>query len=179
MLRFATVAIIGALSAAAATTTAQALIAFARAQTPATANAPLRPAQALAISPQPAPAVGSPGQVIKSPDGHFWAEGEVDGHQVRFLVDTGASAVALTQDDAMRLGLSPQSLAYTYQVNTASGVTRAARVTLDSISVGGAEVHDVDAYVIENGLPTSLLGMTYLGRLSQFEATQTALVLRP
>ena len=123
--------------------------------------------------------MGSDAQVSKGPDGHFWADGQVDGHAVRFLVDTGASAVALTPDDAQRLGLEPHSRAYTYQVNTASGVARAARVTLEDVRVAGAEVHGVEAYVIAPGLPTSLLGMTYLGRLTQFEATQTALILRP
>ena len=60
-------------------------------------------------------------------------------------------------------------------MTTANGVARAARVKLDEVSVSGAEVRDVDAYVIESGLSTSLLGMTYLGRLSRFEATQTSL----
>ena len=87
--------------------------------------------------------------------------------------------MALTPEDAERLGLEPHSLSYTYQVNTASGIARAARVTLDDVSIAGADVRNVDAYVIETGLPTSLLGMTYLGRLSQFEATQSSLTLRP
>jgi aspartyl protease family protein len=85
----------------------------------------------------------------------------------------------LTQDDARRLGIEPQSLEYNAKVMTAAGPARAARVKLDSISVGEAQIRDVDALVIENGLNTSLLGMTYLGRLSQFEATQTAMIFRP
>jgi aspartyl protease family protein len=172
MLRLAAVAVIGAVSAGAAS---QAVLALDHASR----EAPLRPAESVAVAPQAAPAGGDTASVVKAADGHYWAEANVDGHEVRFLVDTGASAVALTPDDAERLGFSPQSLAYTYQVSTAGGVTRAARVKLDDVSVAGAEVHDVDAYVIESGLPTSLLGMTYLGRLSQFEATQTALILRP
>lgn len=177
MLRLAGVAIIGAVSAAAA---AHAMLAFdhARASAPA-----LRPAQTAGASADLAmagpPAQGDAAQVAKAADGHYWAEAEVDGHAIRFLVDTGASAVALTPDDALRLGLSPRSLAYTYQITTANGPTLAAKVRLDSISVAGAEVRDVDAFVIENGLSTSLLGMTYLGRLSQFEATPSSLILRP
>jgi aspartyl protease family protein len=62
---------------------------------------------------------------------------------------------------------------------TANGPARAAKVKLDSIAVGAAQVRDVDALVIEDGLGTSLLGMTYLGRLSQFEATQTSMIFRP
>ncbi len=127
----------------------------------------------------PAPATGGDAQVLKRDDGHYWAEANVDGSAVTFLVDTGASAVALTSQDAQRLGLSPASLDYNYKVNTASGEARAAKVKLASISVSGAEVRDVDAFVIENGLQTSLLGMSYLGRLSRFEATPQALILHP
>jgi len=61
---------------------------------------------------------------------------------------------------------------------TANGPARAAAVKLGLVSVGRAEVTDVQAYVIDKGLETSLLGMSYLGRLSKFEATQDALVLR-
>jgi aspartyl protease family protein len=117
--------------------------------------------------------------ILKSPDGHFWADGEVNGHSVRFLVDTGATAVALTPDDAARLGVDPADLHYSYRVVTAGGQIRAASIRLSSITVAGARLNDVDALVIEKGLDTSLLGMTYLGRLSRFEATRGALVLLP
>ena len=186
MLRLVATAAIGALSAAAA---AQGVLVLDHA----THGAPLRPAESAAPAQSPVqeqvaqvapaqplpPAVGGEAQVTKAADGHYWAEGQVNGVNVRFLVDTGASAVALTPDDARKLGFEPQGLGYTYQVTTANGVARAARVKLDEVSVSGAEVRDVDAYVIENGLSTSLLGMTYLGRLSLFEATPTELVLRP
>jgi len=132
-----------------------------------------------APKPAPMPATGGDAQVLKGEDGHYWAQANVDGSAVTFLVDTGASAVALKPEDAQRLGLSPASLEYNYKVTTASGEARAAKVKLASISVSGAEVRDVDAYVIENGLQTSLLGMTYLGRLSRFEATPQALILHP
>jgi len=143
----------------------------------------IAPAQAVAMqavpTSPPAGAIGAPASVIKAADGHYWAEATVNGQSVHFLVDTGASAVALTLDDARRLGFEPRDLNYTYQVTTAAGQVRAAKVNLANVSVAGAEVQNVDALVIEKGLQTSLLGMTYLGRLSQFEATQTALILRP
>ena len=146
----------------------------------------------LAVSPQPAPTAAvmtlSPptpapiesgeASIAKSADGHFWADATVDGHQVRFLVDTGSTAVALTADDARDLGIDPDSLDYQYTVMTANGPARAAAVKLGLVSVGRAEVTDVQAYVIDKGLETSLLGMSYLGRLSKFEATPDALVLR-
>jgi aspartyl protease family protein len=130
-------------------------------------------------------AVGAPtgahaSQAIpKASDGHFWADGEVNGRTVRFLVDTGATAVALTPSDAQRLGIEPADLHYAYKVVTAGGQIRAASVRLASITVAGARLENIDALVIEKGLDTSLLGMTYLGRLSRFEATRGALVLQP
>ena len=77
------------------------------------------------------------------------------------------------------LGIDPNGLNYTYKVATANGQARAAQVKLDSVSVAGAVVNNVDAFVLDHGLETSLLGMTYLGRLSRFEASQNALILRP
>ena len=176
MLRLAAIAVIGAVSAAAS---AEAVIALTRDHP----NPPLRQAEAAAApAPAPsdaAPATGQAAWIDKSEDGHYWAEAAVNGEEVRFLVDTGASAVALTPEDAQRLGFDPSNLNYAFTVNTASGQARAAEVNLSSVMVAGAEVDNVQAYVIESGLKTSLLGMTYLGRLSQFEATKTSLILRP
>ncbi len=122
---------------------------------------------------------GRVAQVAKADDGHFWAEAEVNGAPVRFLVDTGATAVALTPGDAQRLGLDTRRMKYDLSVGTAAGQARAARVTLATVSVNGARLDDVDALVIEKGLDASLLGMTYLGRLSGFQATRQALFLTP
>ncbi|HEY3815078.1 MAG TPA: TIGR02281 family clan AA aspartic protease [Caulobacteraceae bacterium] len=121
----------------------------------------------------------STAEVTKAADGHFWAEAEVNGHSVRFLVDTGATDVALTGDDARRLGIDLSTLTFDRSVSTAAGMSKAAKVDLDYVSVAGARVDHVSALVLTNGLQTSLLGMTYLGRLSKFEASQNALILRP
>jgi len=126
-----------------------------------------------------APAAAGAGAVPKASDGHYWADGEVDGAPVRFLVDTGATAVALTPKDAQRLGIDLSRLRYGSSVVTAGGRTRAAPVKLASVTVAGAKLRDVDALVIENGLDASLLGMSYLGRLSSFQATRQALFLHP
>jgi len=136
----------------------------------------------VAASAVPAGSAGTPGEdgsasIAKSGDGHFWADAEVDGHPIHFLIDTGATAVALTAADARNLGIDPDGLTYSYTVMTANGPGRAARVKLGVVSVGNAQVSDVDAFVIDKGLQTSLLGMTYLGRLSKFEASQDAMVL--
>lgn len=139
------------------------------------------PASAPFAAAPPAPAAASATQaaVRKSADGHFWAEATVNGAHVRFLVDTGATTVALTETDARRLGLDPAALDYSTAVRTAAGETRAAQVKLASVSVAGARVNDVEALVVRDGLTASLLGMSYLGRLSRFEASQSALVLKP
>ena len=125
------------------------------------------------------PAQGGVAQVLKAADGHYWAEANIDGRAIHVLVDTGASVVALTREDALRLGLKLRAEDFTRTVQTASGPARAAAVTLKSIAVADAEVEDVEALVVEKGLAQSLLGMSFLGRLSSFEATPVGLTLRP
>ena len=173
MIKLAAMALIGAVSAVGA---AQAVVSL----DPTTRSDGLRTAVAHFVpEPQPAPAEGGAASIAKASDGHYWAQGTVNGSSVRFLVDTGASAVALTAADAQRLGFDPAKLDYAYKVMTANGEARAAAVKLASVSVAGAKLADVDALVLEKGLDASLLGMTYLGRLSSFQATRTALILQP
>ena len=135
--------------------------------------------QAQAATPAYAPATGSAAQVLRASDGHYWAEADIDGHAVRLMVDTGASVVALTRADAARLGLRLAADDFTAEVSTASGAVRAAPVRLQAVAVAGARVEAVEALVVEQGLPHSLLGMSYLGRLSAFSATPSGLTLLP
>lgn len=165
MLKFVTIAIVGALSAVGA---AKAVVSL----------DDLRQPDLRGSAPATASTDDGAAQIVKGPDGHFWAEAKVDGRAIRFLIDTGATTVALSQTDAQRLGIDVRKLDYRYTVMTASGQARAASVKLASVAVAGAQVRDVDAMVIEHGLDTSLLGMSYLGRLSSFQATPRALVLR-
>jgi aspartyl protease family protein len=137
------------------------------------AAAPATDSAAQAASP------GAAMAIAKASDGHYWAEGLVNGSHIRFLVDTGATAVALTPADAERLGFDPAKLTYGYKVTTAAGEARAAAVKLAEVNVAGARVENVQALVIEKGLDASLLGMTYLGRLASFQATRSALILQP
>ena len=172
MIKLAAMALIGAVSAVGA---AQAVVSL-----DPTAHADgLRAAMAVVKPPAPVAASGGAASIAKASDGHYWAQGDVNGASVRFLVDTGASAVALTATDAQRLGFDPGKLNYAYKVMTANGEARAAAVKLASVSVAGARLADVDALVLDKGLDASLLGMTYLGRLSSFQATRTALILQP
>jgi len=172
MLRIALIALAGAVTTVGAAQAVVTLSPFARAR-PAEPTAMVAKVEPLPATPETAASIS------KGPDGHFWAQADVNGRSVRFLVDTGATAVALTAADAQRLGYTLKDLDYAYTVTTANGQARAAAVKLASVSVSGARVANVDALVIEKGLDTSLLGMTYLGRLSRFEATRQALILRP
>ncbi len=135
------------------------------------------PAERSADAASPVNAAGATA-LRKADDGHFWAEASVDGSRVRFLVDTGASVVALTPQDAKRIGVDEDELAYTQPIDTANGRVMAAHLMLKRVSVGGIEKRDVRAVVVPAGLSHSLLGMSYLGQLSRMEATPDALILR-
>ncbi len=111
-------------------------------------------------------------------DGQFWTEATVNNGYVKFLVDTGASSVALTPEDARKAGIRLDQLDYNIPISTAGGENVAASVTLKSISVGPVTIRNVRALVVPEGLSTSLLGMTYLGELQRVEATPDALILR-
>lgn len=97
---------------------------------------------------------------------HYWVAGSVNGQSVQFLVDTGATSVALNDAHAKRLGLDYRVIGRPLQVNTASGVTRGWRVMLDRVKVGDLEVLGVEAVVLEGGAPhEALLGMSFLSRV--------------
>lgn len=110
--------------------------------------------------------------------GHFLADAKVDGTHVRFLVDTGASHVALTPFDAQRLGYDLNELDYRVPYQTANGVAYAAPVTLEEISIGSVTVRNVRASVSQDGLSQSLLGMSFLGELTAVELSGDRLILR-
>lgn len=111
-------------------------------------------------------------------DGHWRADSRVNGRKIELLVDTGATMVVLTQEDARAAGFDVRRLNYSARVRTASGVARAAEVKLERVQVGTVRVRDVDALVIERGLTTSLLGMSFLSRLEQFQVRGQTLRLQ-
>jgi len=110
--------------------------------------------------------------------GHFVVEARVNGTPIRFLVDTGASEVVLTPADARRIGLNPNALSYTQRYRTANGIGWGAPVRLKRIAVGPIEVEDVRASVNKAEMAGSLLGMTFLERLSGYEVRDGVLTLR-
>ncbi len=103
-------------------------------------------------------------ELPRAQDGHYYLTLDVDGADVRFLVDTGATGIVLSDEDARRIGLDPAALNYLGVASTANGDVRTARVVLDRIDLGGITDRDVPAFVNEGELNTSLLGMSYLGR---------------
>ncbi len=96
--------------------------------------------------------------------GHHLADGQINGQAIRFVVDTGASLVALSSSDAQRMGINYLGGQQT-RMSTANGIARAWRVKLDSVSVGSITLNGVDAVVMENIAMPALLGMSFLNRM--------------
>jgi aspartyl protease family protein len=133
-------------------------------------------------APMSPPAQQSAGQntmaVPRDRNGHFSVTAGIGGRRVDFLVDTGASVIALTKQDADRLGIKPDPRDFTAQMQTANGIVRAAKVRLAAVDIGPLTVHDVTAVVMPQGaLAQNLLGMSFLSRLRRFEFRTGQLVM--
>lgn len=111
-------------------------------------------------------------------DGHFYATLEVNGSNLRFLVDTGASDIVLSKRDAQRAGIETDQLDFFGSASTANGTVRIAPVRLESVRLGDFEDQNVRATVNGGELDISLLGMSYLDRYSGFEVNGDQLLLR-
>ena len=123
--------------------------------------------------------LGSLVEIKASRNGHFSAEAEINGRGIPVMVDTGATMVALSYEDAERAGIFLSRGDFTQAVSTANGIARIAPVTLDRVSIGDITVRNVPAAVAEPGrLKTSLLGMSFLSRLSRFDMRSGVLVLQ-
>ncbi|MGB0906720.1 MAG: retropepsin-like aspartic protease family protein [Maricaulaceae bacterium] len=110
-------------------------------------------------------------------DGQFWVDSQVNNRPVNFLVDTGASSVALNIEDAERVGVNVKQLNYNVPVATAGGKVMAAYTTLGSVKVGTIDIKNVKALIVPTDMKTSLLGMSYLGQIRKIEVTPHALIL--
>jgi aspartyl protease family protein len=111
--------------------------------------------------------------------GQFFVEAMIDGSHVQLVADTGATLVALTAEDAQRIGIDHSELDFRYRHRTANGVARAAHVILGEIAIGPVTVNNVRASVSEPGLlHMSLLGMSFLSQLSSFHIRGDQLVLK-
>jgi aspartyl protease family protein len=134
-----------------------------------------RPAAALQ---NPTPADSRSVIVSRDGRGHFQLNARVDGRRLSFMVDTGASVIALTADDAATLGIHPAASEFTALVSTANGTVRAAPIELDRVEIDDITVRNVAAMVLPDGaLRDNLLGMSFLSRLHRWEFAGGKLVL--
>jgi len=124
------------------------------------------------------PASGRSISISRDGRGHFQAEGRIEGQRVGFMIDTGASVVALNETSAARFGLRPLRTEYNSIVSTANGTIKAARARIAMLDVGGLVVRDVDAMVLpDEALSENLLGLSFLSRLKRFEYANGQMVL--
>ncbi len=130
---------------------------------------------------QSGPAASSSRQsatLTADPRGHFVVDGQINGGAVRFLVDTGATAVSLSSADATRLGIDYRKGQPGF-MGTANGTVVAYRVKLDTVRVGDIVANNVDAAVLEgNPMQFVLLGMSFLNRMEMKREGQTMVLIR-
>lgn len=133
----------------------------------------------LSVEPQPTNSARRMATIRSRPDGHYWTRALVNKKStVEFMVDTGASVVALTYKDAQKMGLRPDKLDYRWEIRTAGGVTMGASVKIDSIQINQVHVKNVDAMVLRSDLQQSLLGMSFLRELYSYEFRGDRLLIR-
>ena len=125
------------------------------------------------------PAAGPVSELVlkAGPYGHFLVDATVNGETLRFMVDTGASSIYLTPEDAARLGWPAQRLDFSERYDTAAGEVRAAPVTLRNLRIGQLELYDLPASVGEASGSLSLLGMSFLKRFESYEVRGDTLIL--
>jgi len=145
--------------------------------TPAPASATTASSK-LARLEMPMQASGRSLNIARDSRGHFQVDGRIDGQRIAFMVDTGASVVALNETAAARFGLRPSPGEYKATVSTANGTVKAARARLAMVDLGGIIVRDVDAMVLpDEALSENLLGLSFLSKLKRFEYANGQMVL--
>ena len=113
----------------------------------------------------------------RSADGHFYADVEVNGQRINFLVDTGASVIALSRDDARRAGLAPSISMPEVVGEGASGEVRGEVVSLDRVALGSTTASDLPAIVLDSG-SQSLLGQSFLSSFDSVEIRDDRMILQ-
>lgn len=128
----------------------------------------------------PAPARSGPGEVRlgRAGDSHFYVDADVDGTNIRMMVDSGASLVALTRRDAEAIGINVDDLPIAGMARTAGGDVPMRRLILDSVDIDGIEVRRVEAAVVDADMGVSLLGQSYLAKLEAVNVEGDTMTLR-
>ncbi|MFO1128985.1 MAG: TIGR02281 family clan AA aspartic protease [Rhodospirillales bacterium] len=116
-------------------------------------------------------------RIAAAANGHYFVDAEIDGTPVHFVVDTGATVVALNLVDADKLGIEPRERDFSETHQTANGLVRVAPVTLPEVRIGHIRLRNVDAVVNTRMRGPSLLGMSFLGRLGGFRVERGELIL--
>jgi len=116
-------------------------------------------------------------EVPRGTDGHYHLVLGLNQIPVEFVVDTGATGIVLTQQDAARIGIDPETLVYGGTANTANGVVNTARARVNQMQLGDLTDHDVTVYVNQGPMDGSLLGMDYLQRFTRIEISDGKLIL--
>ncbi|GGG59309.1 aspartyl protease [Salipiger pallidus] len=116
-------------------------------------------------------------ELPRARDGHYYVSLDINGSATRFVVDTGASGMVLTREDAARAGIDLGALPFHGSASTANGMVRTAPVVLDEVALGPFTDRNVRAYVNEGDMHGSLLGMSYLQRFSRLEIANGRLIL--
>jgi len=116
-------------------------------------------------------------EVPRAFDGHYYLTLQADGTEVQFVVDTGATDIVLSRQDALRVGIDPDALIYSGSASTANGVVRTARTKVDSLALGPIVDRNVTVWVNQGEMAGSLLGMAYLQRFQKLEISDGTLVL--
>jgi aspartyl protease family protein len=117
-------------------------------------------------------------ELTRADDGHFYADLMVNGTPVHFLVDTGATSIALTREDAQKIGLQFSEGEFTARAQTASGTVGLKPVLLDRVTLGPLEATQVEAAIVEEGLGQSLLGQSWLKQVGTVTIENDKMMLR-
>ena len=133
------------------------------------------------------PEVGLPEQVVeggetrltRAPDGHFWLRAEINGYPANFLVDTGATLTAVSDQTAAAAGLTPRQVGVPLRMQTANGTVSAELTTIDELRFGNVVAHGLDAAIAPGLGPTNVIGMNFLSRLSSVRLEGETMILVP
>ncbi|MDQ4419761.1 TIGR02281 family clan AA aspartic protease [Sphingobium sp. DEHP117] len=117
--------------------------------------------------------------IRQAPDGHFWVTGEINGTSARFLIDSGATVTALSDDVAMKAGLNIDSYAPGMAMQTANGVVMAKRSSITGLAVGPIRTSDLPIVVSDRFNGVNVLGMNFLSRLKSWRVENGEMVLEP
>ena len=130
-----------------------------------------------AISPEARMLDGNRIEVPIGSDGHYQLTAQVNDVSIRFVIDTGASSIALGPRDAERVGIDLDNLAYIGEARTANGIVETAPVRLDTLTIGDIRDENVPAMVLRADLEQSLMGMSYLSRFARVSIEANRLIL--